>query len=678
MTTPSAAYSRPIRAIAVVVALALLIRQYLSRTVPGPAARSLLVVRAATLGAAVLVAVLASPRRPPRVLRWLALALGLAMVGAGCVSGLILPSRIWEIAGILPAVVLGTALFIPWSFGWQAAFASIALALEAGTFALIPDADLPAPFLDEAALALMFSSAVASLIGARIGQEERRRVAESEARFRALFEGAGDPIAVLEPDGRVRDANPRLLALLGSALDEVRGRPLAHLLAPGRGDGWLLAPLEAASDRSVAHVERVRRRDGSEVELEVTLARLDAPGGPVVQAVLHDRTERRALERRQVQSERLDALARFAGGIAHQFNNLLGGILTHASLLRVEATPTSLGPVEEILTAARRGRDLTKELLRFTNPADLALRSTPTREILDRVALMARAALPAKIEVRVEADDGVPPVQADPDHLSHAVYQLILNARDALRDQASGVVTIAAGRETVERDPRWPDAAAGAYVRISVTDTGAGMDSATVERVLEPFFSTKPMHQAAGLGLAAVYGVVRDHGGSVRIASAPGRGTTVDLLIPRSAPGAEAASLPPAPVPAAPAAAGAAGTILVVDDEAIVRSSLKRALTHFGYTVLQAEDGPSAMMAMQTAEPPVDLVILDLVLPGGGAGILELLKATHPGVRVLVSSGYSPDHEVVRGIEHRADGFLQKPFEIADLREAVARVLRRP
>jgi len=676
MSTPSSAYSRPIRAIAVVVALALLVRQYLARTVPGPVARSLFVIRVATLLTAVLIAALASPRRSPRTLRWLALSLGLAMVAAGCVSGLILPSRVWEIAGILPAVVLGTALFIPWSVGWQAAFSSLAFVLEAVTFAMIPDRNLPAPFLDEGALALMFSAGVASLIGARIADEERRRVAESEARFRALFEGAADPIAALEPDGRIRDANPRLLSLLGHSLEEVRGKPLAHLLAPGRGDGWLLAPLEAASDRSVTHVERVRRRDGSEVELEVTLARVDTPGGPLVQAILHDRTERRALERRQVQSERLDALARFAGGIAHQFNNLLGGILTHASLLRVEASAGALGPVDEILTAARRGRDLTKELLRFTNPADLALRPTPTREILDRVALMARAALPAQVEVTVQADEGVPPIQADPDHLSHAVYQLILNARDALRDQASGVVTISAGRETVDRDPRWPDAVPGSYVRISVTDTGAGMDSATVERVLEPFFSTKPMHQAAGLGLAAVYGVVRDHGGSVRIASAPGRGTTVDLLIPRSA--AEAEPLPPVPgagAKAAPAPPARPATILIVDDEAIVRSSLKRALTHFGYTVLQAEDGPSAMMAMQTAEPPVGLVILDLVLPGGGAGILELLKATNPGVKVLVSSGYSPDHEVVRGIEHRAEGFLQKPFEVAELRQAVARVL---
>ena len=670
VTSPAQAYSRPIRAIAVVVAIALALRQYLSLSVSPPAYGRLLAVRIGTLVLAIGIAWLATPARSIRTLRVFAMVLGLSLALAGCASGLILPTRFWEVAGLLPAVVLGVSLFIPWPWRWQATFAASAFLIEYLTLLWIPDAALPTPLADEGALVLLFSAAIASTIGSRIADNERRRVAESEARFRALFEGAGDPIAALEPDGRVHDANPRLLALLGKPLEDVRGKLLAHLLAPGRGDGWLLAPLDAATQGAVSHVERIKRPDGSELELEVTLARVETPAGPLVQAILHDRTERRALERRQVQAERLDGLARFAGGIAHQFNNLMGGVMTHASLLRTEANEAGIQAVDEILAAARRGRDLTKELLRFTKAGELLLRSTQVKEILDRVTLLARSALPESIQLRVEADPGLPNVQADPDHLSHAIYQLILNARDAMRDQPSGQVTITAGRETIERDPRWPEAAPGSYIRISVNDIGAGMDATTVERVLEPFFSTKPMHQAAGLGLAAVYGVVRDHQGSVRISSALGRGTTVDLLIPRStAPDPE----PVRPTPAAALAPSPSMVILVVDDEAIVRSSLKRALTKFGHQVLEAEDGPTALMAMQTANPPVHLVILDLVLPGGGAGILELLKATQPTVKVLVSSGYSPDHEVVKGIENRADGFLQKPFEIADLRKAIAK-----
>ena len=670
MSSPPQAYSRPIRAIAVVVAIALALRQALSLSVAPPVYARLFAIRVATLLLAILIAWMAAPHRSPRTLRILALTLGLSLALAGCLSGLIFPARIWEVAGILPAIALGISLFIPWSWRWQAAFAASAFLIEYVTLMVIPDSALPAPFVDEGALILLFSAGIASVIGSRIADQERRHVAESEARFRALFVGAGDPIAALDPEGRVYDANPRLLTLLGRPLEDVRGKLLAHLLAPGRGDGWLLSPLQAATEGSVSHVERIRKADGSEIELEVTVARVETAGGPLVQVILHDRTERRALERRQVQNERLDGLARFAGGIAHQFNNLMGGVMTHASLLRTEANEAGIEAVDEILAAARRGRDLTKELLRFTKAGELLLRPTPTKEILDRVTLLARAALPESVQITVDADPGLPPVQADPDQLAHAIYQLVLNARDAMRDQPSGRVAIAAGRETIERDPRWPEASPGSYVRISVNDTGVGMDTATVERVLEPFFTTKPMHQAAGLGLAAVYGVLRDHRGSVRISSALGRGTTVDLLIPRStAPEPEPAR--PTPVAALPPAPGM--VILVVDDEAIVRSSLKRALTRFGHQVLEAEDGPTALVALQTARPPVNLVILDLVLPGGGAGILELLKATQPTIKVLVSSGYSPDHEVVRGIENRADGFLQKPFEIADLRKAIAK-----
>jgi CheY-like chemotaxis protein len=202
------------------------------------------------------------------------------------------------------------------------------------------------------------------------------------------------------------------------------------------------------------------------------------------------------------------------------------------------------------------------------------------------------------------------------------------------------------------------------------------MDAATVARAFEPFFSTKPMHQAAGLGLATLLRVIRAHSGAVRVESEPGRGTTIHLLLPLST-----AALP-APLAAQPAAAAApsavaapGATILIVDDEQIVRNSLRRALTRFGYRVLDAGDGTSALAAMQTADPPVDLVILDLVLPGGGAGIFELLKAIRPEVRVLVSSGYSPDAEAARGLAERVEGFLPKPYELSQLKAAVARAL---
>jgi CheY-like chemotaxis protein len=198
------------------------------------------------------------------------------------------------------------------------------------------------------------------------------------------------------------------------------------------------------------------------------------------------------------------------------------------------------------------------------------------------------------------------------------------------------------------------------------------MDAATVERVLEPFFTTKPLHQAAGLGLSTVHGIVRDHGGTLRIDSARGRGTTVHMLIPAATVAPTAAAAPGTQT----AASGGGAVVLIVDDEEIVRSSMRRALTRFGYRVLEAADGPTALAAIQTAAPPVELVLLDLVLPGGGAGIFELLKAVRPDLKVIISSGYTPDSEAARGLATRVDGFLQKPFELPELRAAVAKALR--
>jgi CheY-like chemotaxis protein len=194
--------------------------------------------------------------------------------------------------------------------------------------------------------------------------------------------------------------------------------------------------------------------------------------------------------------------------------------------------------------------------------------------------------------------------------------------------------------------------------------------------VFEPFFTTKPMHQAIGLGLPRVYRILRDHRGAVGIESAPRHGTTVHLLVPLAADSPEAAAQPAASA-RRPAAAGPAkeATVLVVDDEEIVRSSLRRALARSGYRVLEAWDGPTALTALQSAQPRVDLVILDLVLPGGGAGIFELLKAVQPDLRVLVSSGYSPDADQAKALASRADGFLPKPYELTELRGAVARAL---
>jgi len=681
MRTPetSAAFSRPLRAVALLIGATSIVWE-LAAIENGPAPTGVWIARLASAVTALAISAASSPRRSPRMLRAGAFSLGMAVAVSNVVVASLVPDRVWEAVSTDVAVILGAALFVPWSWRWQTALAgAVSVVALATLYGVIERSNAP-PATAEIATLYLLTCAGASVIGALLADRERQRVALSEARYRELFQQSGDGIAVLDAAGAIHDANPRLGDLLGRPTDDILGRHLADFLAPLEraslgADAQVTAEQQAAlagALRTTLHT--LLRSDGRPVEVEIAYARAETLTGPVVQAVVRDLTARRAVERHQAQAQKLDSLGRFAGGIVHQFNNLLGGILTHAGVLRADAAnQTSARELDEILEATRRGRELTRELLRFTRSSPLTVRPVAAAELLASAATLARTALPDEVAIETAVAPGCPALAADPDRLAEAFVQLALNAREALR--GPGRVRIEAAPETVaEGDGRWPGARAGAYVRVSLSDSGIGMDAATVERVLEPFFTTKPLHQAAGLGLSTVHGIVRDHSGTLRIDSARGRGTTVHLLIPAAA-AAAAAPAPAAAKVAAPAGGGA--TVLIVDDEDIVRSSLKRALTRFGYRVLEAADGPTALAAVQSAAPPVDLVVLDLVLPGGGAGIFELLKAVRPGLKVLISSGYTPDSDAARGLAPRVDGFLQKPFELPELKAAVARALGR-
>jgi len=554
-------FARAVRAVALVVAGASALWEVIGGTVPGPTPLPVLVARAATAALGIVLALASTPKRSARTLHVFAYALAFAIVASNAVAATAGAPYPFELAAVLAVTVLGSALFLPWTYRAQAALAVPATVAYPVVEWFFPPAH---PALEAVARGtlLVATAAVASMVGARL------------------------------------------------------------------------------------------------------LAR--------------SRSQLLAAESQRLHEQRIDALGRFAGGIAHQFNNLLGGILTHVSLLRQE---TSVGPaadqLDEIVAAARRGRDLTEELMRFTRSDPVRVQPTDAGAVLESVAALARALLPDGAKIHVHAAPGLPPLAGDMDHLVHACTQVVLNARDAMRGRPDPRLGLTAALHTVAaNDTEWRSATPGRYVRISVSDTGRGMDAATVARAFEPFFSTKPMHQAAGLGLATLLRVIRAHAGAVRVESEPGRGTTIHLLLPLST---AALPAPPAAAPAAPSAPSAVAapgaTILIVDDEQIVRNSLRRALTRFGYRVLDAGDGTSALAAMQAADPPVDLVILDLVLPGGGAGIFELLKAIRPDVRVLVSSGYSPDAEAARGLAERVEGFLPKPYELSQLKAAVAKAL---
>jgi PAS domain S-box-containing protein len=634
-----------------------------------------LVVRGIQVAAMFALTVVISPRLEVPTLHRLAFLVALIVPLSSVVVAPFDLDETWPAITICAAVMMGAALFVGWSWRWQAAVAcTVTIAAAVVILVWVPRSAFP--WRDVAlALFLLTAAAIGSVWGAHLSTLERQRMLDSEAGYRSLFESAADAIALLDHHGVIRRANARLADLVGRPLAELVGRPFTDLYAAQHRDSAPSPGHEAARTGALQRgTHTFVHANGRAIDVEVSYAPIDGGPEPVVQAIVHDLTEQRTLERREIKDQRADALEGLAGGMAHQFNNILGGILTHAAVLRADAAPPAAAELDEILDAARRGRDLTKELLRFTRSEPLSLRPTAPRAVLDSVAALARTSLPETVQIDLRVPEQLPALLGDADHLAHACLELVFNARDAMRGMPSGRLTLeAAAQDVPPGDTQWPNAAPGSYVRLSVIDTGRGMDTTTRERVFEPFFTTKPMHRASGMGLATVYGIVRDHKGSIRLDTAPGRGTAVHLLLPISTEPAAAAVA--APTPAATAAPAGPDTILVVDDEAIVRHSLRRALTRFGYRVLEAIDGPSALAELEKANPPVRLVILDLVLPGGGAGILELLRALQPDLKVLVSSGYSPDADIVKDMVRRVEGFLPKPYEMSELRSAVAKAL---
>ncbi len=664
-------YARALRIVAVAIAI-VAVAKHLAGDFPDAAAqRELLNVRGAAAGLALLIAVLSSPSRSVAQLQRLAFALGVDIILLCLGAVLVVPAHLWEQSVSLVGMMFGAAVFLPWSWRWQATLVGVTVTSATVTVLLLTPSGALAGHVGARALVTLYAMGALSVVGANLADRARRHLASSEAQYRGLFESSSDGIALLDAGGIIREANPRLADLLGRPMTEIVGTPLRRFYADQTA-----SPAEEPRSASQTLV----RPDGRTVDVEIEFSRVPNPEGEesLVQANLRDRTEQRAEQRRNIQAQRLDSMARLSGALAHQYNNILGGILTHAAVLHEEVTsPDARTAADEVLKAARRGRELTQELLGLSRPETVSLKSLSAEQLVESAAALARAAVPAGVEVATDVSARLPPILADLDQLVHACLELVFNARDAMRGRPSPRLTFAAAEERIAQgDQRWPGAPPGRYVRISVSDTGRGMDPAIAERVFEPFFSTKPMHQAKGLGLAEVQRVLREHRGAVRIDSVIGKGTTVHLLLPLAPEAAPAPSVPPLPAgaPSGPLAPKGA-TILIVDDEAIVRNSLKRALTRFGYRVLEAGDGPSALAAMQTADPPVDLVILDLVLPGGGAGIFELLKAIRPEVRVLISSGYSPDADAARGLAERVQGFLPKPYELSQLRTAVAQAL---
>jgi len=527
---------------------------------------------------------------------------------------------------------------------------------------------LPLPFLVGVLVATWSQRVLHRTSEAKLSEAEREA---SEGRYRAVVENAPLGVALFDTELRVTHLNPETCRMLGiDSAGEILGRDVGEL------PSYQLPRVREAFEAVLERGERVSfEADWTSPAGRRVLARLyGAPvrddGGALVGVVvlMADVSAQRRLEEQLLQAQKLEAVGRLAGGVAHDFNNQLTVILGTAEALSTQVARELVAEVDQISSAAKSSAALTRQLLAFSRRQILEPRILNLNAVVAELDPLLRRTLGAGVEVGTVLGPALWNVLADPIQLQTALLNLATNARDAMGGR--GKLTIETANVQLDRDYlQGRGASPGQYVMLSVTDDGAGMDAEAQTHVFEPFFTTKPVGEGTGLGLSTVHGIVSQSGGLIQVDSKPGQGTTFRIHLPR-AEGVPMAEPAPQPRPR-----GGSERLLLVEDDPTVRPVLARVLRDTGYHVLEAADGQAAS-ELAAQSPDFDLLISDLVMPRvGGVELAARLRATRPALRVLYVSGYA-DGAALRSVGRElGTALLAKPFTPADLLVRVREIL---
>ncbi|MBW2172273.1 MAG: PAS domain S-box protein [Deltaproteobacteria bacterium] len=517
---------------------------------------------------------------------------------------------------------------------------------------------------------------------------ERRRaqeaLRESERELSTVFSSVRDGIVVLDEKGEITKVNRSVLQASGYAQKDLIGQPFQALRF---FDSDSVSKMEAAFSLGIEGIEsapfeaQLRTKEGEKLHLDILSSPLRGDENIVgVVAILRNVSarkiaveERRVLEARLQQAQKMEAIGTLAGGIAHDFNNVLMGIQGHISMmvLQMDSTHPHLRHIKGIEESIQNGASLTKQLLGFARGGKYEVKATDLNELIEKSCEMfGRTRKEISMHTRYQTD--IWAVEVDWGQIEQVLLNLFFNAWQAMPQ--GGDLYVDTAHAILDDDYTKPfGAAPGNYVRISVTDTGVGMDNATRQRIFDPFFTTKEMGRGTGLGLASAYGIIQNHGGIIDVDSEQGKGATFTIYLPASE-----KTIPPKEKRLTDDILKGTETLLLVDDEDKILDVGREILKEMGYKVLIARNGKEAVEIFNEHKDTIDLVILDMIMPEmGGGEAYDRIRVEAPEVKVLLSSGYSIDGQASEILERGCDGFIQKPFKMKELSMKIREILGR-
>ncbi len=568
-----------------------------------------------------------------------------------------------------------------------------AVALAIGRIALAPLRETEVPLLMVYCLCITAFALILELFAkyreAYISERERadalhatqEAVRASEAAFRRTLSKAASGIGWITADGRCQHVNTTFGTMLERSPDELEGCLFETLIAPASLPTWqrLRADMRRGDGTTDFQADLQLLAAGGKalwtrMSFAVAAVTPEAPPGLVF--VCLDNSAAHEMEARLRQSQRLESVGQLTGGVAHDFNNLLTVILGNAELLHEQLTGNAkLAPLAEmVVSAGERGAQLTQRLLAFARRQALDPKAVDINQLVAEMDPLLRRSLGGHIEIELIRGAGLWPALVDPAQLDNALLNLCLNARDAMPD--GGRLTIETGHAHLSADyaEQNADVRPGQYVMLAVSDTGTGIDPEHLRRVFEPFFTTKAKGKGTGLGLAMIYGFVKQTGGHVSVYSEPGVGTTFRLYLPRAPEAVTAAGRRASGAPAE----GGTETILLVEDDALVRRYAHDLLEGLGYRVVEAHGGVQALDVLRTGQP-IDLMFTDVVMPGmSGRHLADHAIVLRPGLKVLFTSGYTENAIVHHGRLDPGVQLLSKPYRREDLARRIREMLGTP